>query len=115
MMDKTTRSAFAPPDVEQLPMEHAARQSSIFWGIAAGIAMIGIRLMAVFTPFGAGITLVYLITAGLGVYGITQLAAYINPCQLPQRCCADKRHPAGSIQCADLLDIVPNALLALSG
>lgn len=78
MMDKTTRSAFAPPDVEQLPMEHAARQSSIFWGIAAGIAMIGIGLMAVFTPFGAGITLAYLITAGLGVYGITQLAAYIK-------------------------------------
>lgn len=75
-MNENTNTAFAPTEAEQHTMQEEGRRSSMLFGIAAGVVLLGIGLLAIFTPMAVGITLAYMITAGLGVYGIAQIAAW---------------------------------------
>ena len=45
-------------------------------GMAPGIALIAIGSLAVFSPLAAGLSLAYLITAGLGLYGAAQIVVW---------------------------------------
>ena len=75
-MNENTNTVFAPTESEQHTMQEEGRRSSMLFGIAAGVVLLGIGLLAIFTPMAVGITLAYMITAGLGVYGIAQIAAW---------------------------------------
>ena len=60
-----------------LPAPAAAQeQTSALFGAIGGLVMMGVGLLALLNPLAAGITLAYLITAGLGVYGASLLAAW---------------------------------------
>ena len=75
-MNENTNTAFVPTGAEQKRMQEEGRKSSMLFGIAAGAVMLVIGLPAVFSPLAVGITLACMVTAGLGVYGITQIAAW---------------------------------------
>lgn len=75
-MNENTNTAFVPTEAEQKRMQEEGRKSSMLFGIAAGAVMLVIGLPAVFSPLAVGVTLAYMVTAGLGVYGITQIAAW---------------------------------------
>ena len=75
-MNENTNTAFVPTEAEQKRMQEEGRKSSMLFGIAAGAVMLVIGLLAVFSPLAVGITLACMVTAGLGVYGITQIAAW---------------------------------------
>lgn len=75
-MNENTNTAFVPTEAEQKRMQEEGRKSSMLFGIAAGAVMLVIGLPAVFSPLAVGITLACMVTAGLGVYGITQIAAW---------------------------------------
>ena len=75
-MNENSNTAFVPTEAEQKRMQEEGRKSSMLFGIAAGAVMLVIGLLAVFSPLAVGITLACMVTAGLGVYGITQIAAW---------------------------------------
>lgn len=60
------------------PQQTAAERSSLFTGAGAGLAMIGIGALAFFSPLVAGVSLGYLITAGLGVWGVAPIVGYFK-------------------------------------
>ena len=76
-MNETTQTAFSPAR-EQLSKEAQSRRSGARWALVAGLLMIGLGLLAVFSPLATGLSLAYLITAGLGVYGVAQIVAWFK-------------------------------------
>lgn len=76
-MNQSTQAASLSAE-NQLHAAAAGRQSSTFWGIAAGLMMICIGVLTFIDPVFTGISLAYLVTAGLSIYGITQIAAFIK-------------------------------------
>ena len=71
-MNNTTHTA-------SLRADGAARtngRGALARGLAAGIPLIAIGLLAVFSPLAAGLSLAYFITAGLGLYGAAQIVVW---------------------------------------
>ena len=60
------------------PQQTTAERGGTLIGVGAGLVMIGIGALALFKPLLAGISLGYLITMGLGIYGAAQIAAYLR-------------------------------------
>ena len=54
------------------------KKSGIAGGVLIGTLMMGFGLLAAFAPVATGLSLAYVITAGLGIYGATQLAAWVR-------------------------------------
>ncbi|HIX05137.1 MAG TPA: hypothetical protein H9865_03360 [Candidatus Fournierella pullicola] len=74
-MNETIRTASLPADQAALEQN---RRTSLFRGLAAGGVLAAIGLLAVFSPLVSGVALAYLITAGLGVFGAAQIAAWVK-------------------------------------
>lgn len=74
-MNETTRTVSVQPDPA---VREQSRRASLFWGLAAGGAMMAFGLLALFSPLASGVALAYLITAGLGVFGAAQIAAWVK-------------------------------------
>lgn len=70
-MNDTTRTTALPP-------QQPAARAGLFRGLAAGGALTAFGLLALFSPLASGVTLAYLITAGLGVFGAAQIAAWVK-------------------------------------
>lgn len=70
-MNNNTPAASLPPQ------QPAARVSPVP-GLAAGAALTVLGLLALFSPLATGVMLAYLITAGLGVLGAAQIAAWVR-------------------------------------
>ncbi len=67
------------PHTASLQADGAARtngRGALARGLAAGIPLIAIGLLAVFSPLAAGLSLAYFITAGLGLYGAAQIVVW---------------------------------------
>ena len=74
-MNETIRTASLPADQAALEQN---RRTSLFRGLAAGGVLAAIGLLAVLSPLVSGVALAYLITAGLGVFGAAQIAAWVK-------------------------------------
>ena len=60
------------------PSRETTQKSGIAGGVLIGTLMMGFGLLAAFAPVATGLSLAYVITAGLGIYGATQLAAWVR-------------------------------------
>lgn len=60
------------------PSRETTPKSGIAGGVLIGTLMMGFGLLAAFAPVATGLSLAYVITAGLGIYGATQLAAWVR-------------------------------------
>ena len=58
--------------------EETPRKTGVASGVLIGTLMIGFGLLAAFAPVATGLSLAYVITAGLGVYGATQLVSLVR-------------------------------------
>lgn len=61
-----------------VPPQAPALAAASPWRAAAGLGLIGLGLAAVFSPLATGVILAYMITAGLGVYRVAQIVAYMK-------------------------------------
>ena len=66
------------PDAARVSKDAPARKTGVATGVIAGALMVGIGLIAALAPGFAGLSLAYLVTAGIGVYGAAQLAAVFS-------------------------------------
>ena len=66
------------PDAARVSKDAPARKTGVATGVIAGALMVGIGLIAALAPGFAGLSLAYLVTAGIGVYGAAQLAAFFQ-------------------------------------
>lgn len=73
-MNRTTSTASIP----QQHQTEKARKRGIIGSVLAGILMIALGLVVAFSPLTAGISLAYLITGGLGVYGGMQTFSFFR-------------------------------------
>ena len=58
--------------------EETPRKTGVASGVLIGTLMIGFGLLAAFAPVATGLSLAYVVTAGLGVYGATQLVSFVR-------------------------------------
>jgi uncharacterized membrane protein HdeD (DUF308 family) len=70
-MKQTYETTISPP-------QETTQKSGIAGGVLIGTLMMGFGLLAAFAPVATGLSLAYVITAGLGIYGATQLAAWVR-------------------------------------
>lgn len=70
-MKQTYETTISPP-------RETTQKSGIAGGVLIGTLMMGFGLLAAFAPVATGLSLACVITAGLGIYGATQLAAWVR-------------------------------------
>ncbi|WP_367926027.1 HdeD family acid-resistance protein [uncultured Ruthenibacterium sp.] len=73
-MKQTYETTISPPQQTQ----DTVKKSGVVSGVLIGTLMMGFGLLAAFAPVATGLSLAYVITAGLGIYGATQLAAWVR-------------------------------------
>ena len=90
-MKQTYETTISPP-------RETTQKSGIAGGVLIGTLMMGFGLLAAFAPVATGLSLAYVITAGLGIYGATQLAAWVRRAPAAQRLDAGQRHSSDGLQ-----------------
>ena len=60
------------------PSRETTQKSGVAGGVLIGTLMMGFGLLAAFAPVATGLSLAYVVAAGLGIYGAAQLASWVR-------------------------------------